>query len=1061
MSRTVLVAFAVVLTSCGVRLTTPDAARVVCTHDAECPGNGVCDSATHLCVWHGTDQRAPELAGAAELSPTVVAKGTRVALSVTFNEPLLVPPVATLDTPMATPFDYDADMSTPTANHYYFTLFPSGNEPEGLWTVSLSAMDFAGNPGSVRAGSLQLDFTPPELTDLQWDTDDVVVPRAALGFSAVAAQDTSLPSLRAMLMDDAGVVLGDISLETPVLDTSSATPVYRLHGVVELGLLVGPDHARVALLLEAADAAGNAATASTSSLDVDGTLPQVTLAGPTSPARDRRATLTFLSTDLDVIGFECRLDGAEYAPCTSPYTVEVAGNGMHIAEVRAVDLAGNVTEPPASHSWEVIPVWTRVAIGSEVVCGLGSDGSLWCWGNNSSGALGQSIMGTRLSDRAPNRVAADVVWAEVEAGEAAACGIRQDTRALWCWGSPRTGQMGVGPTGARYSAPGPVIGDGAWLSVSLSRQTACGIQVDGSLHCWGAGDYGALGQGDLETRDVPIQVGTATDWSMVSTGAYHTCGIRQGVAYCWGWSFEGRLGSGAVGAGNDYETAPVLVDGGFDDWTAISAGIQHTCGLRTGSVWCWGSTWALGTPSDVLSPTQVGNDTDWVAVEAGHDLSCGLKVDGSLWCWGRALDGRLRPNDADLEVGSAPVRVGEHAIWVAHAVGRGQVCALDAAGDLSCWGNNLQGELGLGTSTVGLSPLAVPHDDWETVVAGPFGSAGRCGIRNDRTLWCWGDGTFLDASSGGTMEAFSARVLASPQEVGGNDWLVISIGQTHRCGIRGVGPTGSLWCWGRNTGGDVGVATTTTELAQPTQVGTDADWIMVRAGRAHTCGIRAVGTDRQLYCFGSSGNGELGAEDPVVTSETPTPTRELTGTVDWTDVAPGWRYTCAIRDPGSGGQLYCWGKVNLAGPPLPVPTVVDLGDGVAWNAVVATNAERCALRGSGSLWCSSGCGFNGCQPWAPVADITDWVNLDRDTDAKCGRRASGDVWCIGTSPFAPGRYDVESVAWQVPGTWDAFDVGGGSICGLRGKELHCWGDNSKGQLGADMPWGPGWVPLPF
>jgi alpha-tubulin suppressor-like RCC1 family protein len=390
--------------------------------------------------------------------------------------------------------------------------------------------------------------------------------------------------------------------------------------------------------------------------------------------------------------------------------------------------------------------------------------------------------------------------------------------AAWCWGSGYYGTRGDGQSGAA-AADGPVrvrvLADEAsgepawsdWVQVSAGALHNCGLRQNGTLWCWGWNDSGQLGDASTSVRTTPVQVAAAqstqapwSDWVAVSAGGYHSCGLRQnGTLWCWGSMALSQLGDGTVSTGSGSRTRPVRVvaageaQGGatWNDWIAVSASHDQTCGLRAnGTLWCWGASaagngesvgpWA--SPAQVLADEESGQDpwTDWVAVSVGRNFACGRRAGGSLWCWGSRAYGRLGDGTIEASTRTTPARVQ----------------AAEESGSAPWW-------------------------DWISVEAG---AEYACGIRRNRTAWCWGRGQ--DGRRGdGTQDqdrGTPTAVLAEDRLPGGlawNDWLGISAGgeisTAQTCGSR---IDGTLWCWGDRTYGRLGDGMTGGVRITPTPV---------------------------------------------------------------------------------------------------------------------------------------------------------------------------------------------------------------------------------------------------
>ena len=186
-----------------------------------------------------------------------------------------------------------------------------------------------------------------------------------------------------------------------------------------------------------------------------------------------------------------------------------------------------------------------------------------------------------------------------------------------------------------------------WQHISLGDIHTCGIR-NGELFCWGGNYHGELGVGIGSNRTIPTHVGNENDWQHISLGDIHTCGIRNGELLCWGNNYYGKLGDGT----NVDKDIPVRI-GGKINWTHVSLGYHHTCGIHNGELFCWGKNdyGQLGDgtnaadyndrSTDKKIPTRVGNETDWTHISLGREHTCGIRNNGQLFCWGRSAHGQL------------------------------------------------------------------------------------------------------------------------------------------------------------------------------------------------------------------------------------------------------------------------------------------------------------------------------------------------------------------------------------------------------------------------------------
>ncbi len=339
--------------------------------------------------------------------------------------------------------------------------------------------------------------------------------------------------------------------------------------------------------------------------------------------------------------------------------------------------------------------WAVVGAGLFHNCGVGDDGTLWCWGENYAGRLGT---GDQNGRNHPVRVDPITTWSSAVGGADHTCALRSN-HSLYCWGGDGYGQLGVGRRDFARLVPehvtaGPTAG---WASVSLGDLYTCGVDVHHRFWCWGHDQDSVLGDGGNQSQTVPELIGTRREWAQVSANAsgLHTCALKlDGTLWCWGVGKKGQLGMGSRAR----IRIPAQV-GTDTDWTSVSVGGSMTCATKVDhTLWCWGSHKAgeLGTGDrkDQLSPQQVGEATNWSSVSVGYLHACATRLDGSLWCWGFNWDGEV--GDGTTENRSTPVQIGAASGWGTPSVGRAHSCATWMNDTLWCWGDNREGQLGNG-----------------------------------------------------------------------------------------------------------------------------------------------------------------------------------------------------------------------------------------------------------------------------------------------------------------------------------------------------------------------------
>ncbi len=418
--------------------------------------------------------------------------------------------------------------------------------------------------------------------------------------------------------------------------------------------------------------------------------------------------------------------------------------------------------------------------------------------------------------------------------------------------------------------------DGGDDCASCDENAQC---VDGACVC----DDGYTGDGITCTSLMWDKVTTGGSWEYggneygLNTQVGHSCGIREGQLFCWGVNAEGQLGLGE--ASGSYMPTRV---GTAEDWTDVSAGYKHTCGIRGGGLYCWGRNANFRDDSVV----------DYLVLGLGPDFADVVSVD-------------------------TPTQVGASSGWTTVALGKYSGCAIDA-GELFCWGRNEQGNLGTGESGDGTeSDVPVQevggHSDWAMVWVSPW-RPNACGIRDDgagnRRLYCWGEGEYGGLGQGDTSDQ-NAPVQVPLLATGDwTDWDSVSVGSQWACGIRDDGTDRTLWCWGKNHWGGLGLGNSS-NVDEPVQVGTGTDWDGHECGRSFGCGIRSGA----LHCAGRNKYGQLGLGENLMgfceSSDFYFYCEKYMladDTRNWTDVNAGSAHSCGVAD----GMAYCWGA-NYSG----------------------------------------------------------------------------------------------------------------------------------------------------
>lgn len=310
--------------------------------------------------------------------------------------------------------------------------------------------------------------------------------------------------------------------------------------------------------------------------------------------------------------------------------------------------------------------WVAVKAGNGLTCGVMRNHTAWCWGQNSLGQLGNATnSGTSTPNRTPLAVAGGAVWASVVTSTTgrATCGIRTD-HSLYCWGSDSNGQLGNGAADTNpHPTPARVGSDSNWRSIAAGATHTCGTRVDGSLWCWGSNNYGQQGNGTAGVTNTltATRVGTSFAWTSVVSGYDTSCATQSDRSvWCWGYN-----GTGPAGGTTSPRTTPGTVAGIPANVAQLTVGGDHSCVVTSsGAVSCWGENYygELGTSTNfntfTANPTPLPGPTGpWSSVSNGGFHTCAVRA-GTAWCWGSNGNGQLGTATALGAKTATPQRVG-------------------------------------------------------------------------------------------------------------------------------------------------------------------------------------------------------------------------------------------------------------------------------------------------------------------------------------------------------------------------------------------------------------------
>jgi len=563
----------------------------------------------------------------------------------------------------------------------------------------------------------------------------------------------------------------------------------------------------------------------------------------------------------------------------------------------------------------------KVAVASDHACALGmrySHGSnsygIYCWGKNDKGQLGDGTTTDHLVATTASTL--DNRGLGITVASSFSCALQAQAAGssfAYCWGLNDQGQLGIGSTDdshvpALLSLTSPT-------AMSAGPDHACAI-AGGAAYCWGDNTFGELGDTTTAQRTSPTALASLASGVLeIAAGGAHSCATTSTNGYCWGSGLRGQLDTYP----NTGFVVPHPLDASHVPASSITAGDVHTCFRHGGSIVCIGGNddgqAGDGTNYDAFPQPAVPTvatrrfSTGGTNGMGGSYTSCfissGALHGGGLYCWGGNASGQIGDGSRTTRPAPTPVTgMASGVTDVSISMSGNTVCAIKSS-SLYCWGDNTLGQFGDGSTASSNTPVLIPAMNR---IAAHVSASGphTCALALSTTVfgavanYCWGDNTYggLGLGSYGGLHRTPAIV------VGQADGMIeLATNTDHTCATRQVSGTSSIYCWGRNTYGQLGNNSTSgTNTPGPAVLsGTGAALPNhITTGWGHTCAL--VGTGAR--CWGINSNGQLG-DNTVAQRLTPTP---VIGGFVWTDISAGGDHTCATTgSTGSGRGLYCWG----------------------------------------------------------------------------------------------------------------------------------------------------------
>ena len=628
-----------------------------------------------------------------------------------------------------------------------------------------------------------------------------------------------------------------------------------------------------------------------------------------------------------------------------------------------------------------------ITAGNGHTCVILDDNSAKCWGKNYSGELGYDntfYRGDNIGEMAALgaiNLGTGRTAKVISAGGDHTCAVLDDNSAK-CWGYNAFGQLGYdnttdrGKTSGSMAALGPInLGDGrSAKSIVAGVFYTCAVLDNNSMKCWGENGHGDLGYDDTTDRGkttgsmatlATVNLGVGRSAKSIDIGEHHTCVILDdNNVKCWGFNGVGQLGydnSANLGTttGSMAALATVYLSGQAipvatptvtntatvtQTSTRTSTPTQTTTATRTATSTATTQTTTAtrtATSTATLAPGSWGNFT---AIAAGYEHTCALNSAGNAFCWGSNQQGGL--GNGTTTSSNAPVAVTMPTGVTFKAIGAGVMhsCALTTTGTVYCWGYNLQGRLGNGTTTDSSIPVAVTMPAGVTFTALSVGQHHNCALATTGAGYCWGDNSTYKLGNTTCTSCTTPVAVTMPAGV---TFKAITTGWGHTCALS---TTGAAYCWGRNYSGEGGYGSSPGFTGTPTASTMPAGvtFTSIDAFGSHNCALTTTGT---VYCWGRNDIGQIGDGSTTI-RYVPTAVT-IPGGLTVTAIAAG-DHTCAIT---STGATYCWGKNDVGqigngtATDSTTPMAVTMPTGVTFTAIDAGTQDVCAINSAGAAYC--------------------------------------------------------------------------------------------------------------
>lgn len=580
-----------------------------------------------------------------------------------------------------------------------------------------------------------------------------------------------------------------------------------------------------------------------------------------------------------------------------------------------------------------------IASGQDHSLALCVDGTVWAWGSNDKGQLGLGTISDFVTTPAQIPTISSVIG--IAAGGEHSLAVTLDGTAL-AWGYNYFGQLGDG-TETQRSSPVPVLDSSMTMpvvTVAAGPAHSMAIDEEGTAWAWGFNENGQLGNGTTTSISVPVKLDQLFGAISLDAGTYHSMALcADGSVWTWGYDLYGQLGDGNTS--QHLITLPQEITSIFNSVIAIAAGSSYSLALCSdGTLLAWGDNeWSQlgdGSTNKRAVPEQVSIGTDILAIAGGGEHALALDTNGYVWAWGSGHHSQIGDGTSTNE--SIPVSLSFTTDIISIAARRTHSLVVDSDGKIWTWGKNTDGQLGDNSVEDKLSPVYIPTSA-EPMANVSGGDLHSLAVSSNGTVWAWGNNVSGKLGDG---SGFSWRIPVQVENL--ENCMAIAAGDDHSLGLA---ENHTVWAWGSNNQGALGLGATHPNSNVPLHVSSIANIEAIAAGWIHSLALHENGT---VWAWGNNiwgqiGNGDSGSN---LKQEIPVQALDISNAIS---ISAGSQHSLAVCEDGA---IRAWGDNAYGqlgdGSTIKRSTPISIDTINTAVSVAAGQYHSLAICSDGSVW---------------------------------------------------------------------------------------------------------------